>query len=184
MTINIKISPTAETQGPLEHQESIKVSLNMRKTLDGKIMIFDHMHFDIIVDTTKNKIITFPKNIMDEEVYDTQNKYFKHLHNEGIIQPESVKSGNVYASIEAKYPDAVDENTSSAQIILLSTKKFIEEQQPYFEAAEFIENEIEDQYVDPDDEDSTELGEVPQAPKKGSIGPHRIRRYLSGYGYY
>jgi hypothetical protein len=38
--------------------------------------------------------------------------------------------------------------------------------------------------LDPTPEDSTELGEVPEEPKKGSITPYRIRRYLSGYGYY
>ena len=52
------------------------------------------------------------------------------------------------------------------------------------EAQEFIENEIEDHLVDPMPEDSTELGDVPEEPKKGSITPYRIRRYLSGYGYY
>ena len=34
------------------------------------------------------------------------------------------------------------------------------------------EEEIEDLYTNPDDEDSTELGEVPQAKKKGAIDPN------------
>ncbi|SVD32134.1 uncharacterized protein METZ01_LOCUS384988 [marine metagenome] len=147
-------------------------------------MIFDHMHLDIVIDTSQKKITTFPKKEMDDEVYDSQNKYFMHLQKAGIIIPESIRAGNVYASLEAYYPDAVDDGVSASQVVLLSTTKFIEEQKPQFETVEYIEYEIENRYVDPTDEDSTELGEVPEAPKKGSIGPNRIRRYLSGYGYY
>jgi hypothetical protein len=52
------------------------------------------------------------------------------------------------------------------------------------ETQEFIESEVDEMALDPTPEDSTELGEVPEEPKKGSITPYRIRRYLSGYGYY
>jgi len=69
-------------------------------------------------------------------------------------------------------------------VVLISTKKFLDKQTPAFEAQEFIENEFDDYLIDPTSEDSTELGEVPEEPKKGSITPYRIRRYLSGYGYY
>jgi hypothetical protein len=184
MPIKLKIGEEKPEKEKEPQREGVQISLNIRKSLDGKLMIFDHMHLDIVIDTAQKRIITFPKKEMDDEVYDSQNKYFVHLQKAGIILPESIRAGNVYASLEAYYPDAVDEGVDAAQVVLLSTTKFIEEQKPHLEAVEYIENEIEDHYVEPDAEDSTELGEVPQAPKKGSIGPNRIRRYLSGYGYY
>jgi len=164
--------------------EAIKISLQARKTLDGKIMILDHMYMDIILDTAQKKITTFPKEQLSDEIYSYQTDYFKFLTNQGALLPESIQAGNVFGSLEAQYPDSSDENVNATQVVLLSTKKFIDKNAPALEAQEFIESEMEDHLVEPEPEDSTELGEVPQEPKKGSITPYRIRRYLSGYGYY
>jgi hypothetical protein len=176
MSIKINIEPQAPP--------SMKIELQVRKTLDGKIMILDHRLIDIILDTTLNKIVTFPKDDLSDEIYGIQNSYFRHLVNEGVVTPSSIQSGNVFGSLEGKYEEPVDENISAAQVVLYSTKKFIDSQTPHLEMQDFIENEFEDHLVDPNPSDSTELGEVPEEPKKGSITPYRIRRYLSGYGYY
>ena len=189
----IKINVDAEAGTPKESgddihinivPETLTISLQARKTLDGKVMILDHLLIDIILDTKEKKIVSFPKDSLAEEVYAAQDAYFKYLQKEGIIIPESVVSGNVYGSLEALYPDSSDEGVSAAQVVLLSTKKFIDQENPQLETQEFIESEIEDHMVEPTPEDSTKLGEIPQEPKKGSITPYRIRRYLSGYGYY
>tara|TARA_R110002072_G_scaffold155459_4_gene305781 strand:+ start:252 stop:815 length:564 start_codon:yes stop_codon:yes gene_type:complete len=187
MPIKIKIDPDATAEEAIAETEprpDAVISLEVRKTLDGKIMILDHMHLDIILDTAQSKITTFPKEELTDEVYGFQNKYFKFLTQDGVILPESIQAGNVFGSLEALFPEAVEEGVSSTQIVLLSTKKFLDTQTPAFEAQEFIENEVDDYLVDPNPSDSTELGEVPEEPKKGSITPSRIRRYLSGYGYY
>jgi len=179
MSIKIKIDPD-----PQSEPEPIIISLEVRKTLDGKIMILDHLLIDIVLDTQQNKIVLFPKNSIDDEIYHIQDSYFNHLRNEGIILADSIVSGNVFGSLEATYPNPVDESISAAQVILLATKKFIDSENPKIEAQEYIENEIEDYLVDPTDSDSTELGEVPQEPKKGSQQSEKVRSYLSGYGYY
>ena len=190
MPINIKIDSTATPEELDAHQVAAErskiptISLEVRKTLDGKIMILDHMHIDIVIDTANKTIVTFPKEHLSDEVYIAQNSYFEHLRNEGIIIPESVIGGSVYGSLEASYPEASDEAISEAQVVLFSTKKFLDETAPSLEKQEYIESEFEDSLVDPTDEDSTELGEVPQEPKKGTMTPYRIRRYLSGYGSY
>jgi len=188
MPIKIKIDPDISPEELSQQQEKappvMTISLEVRKTLDGKIMILDHMHLDIILDTSINKITTFPKEELTDEIYGFQSKYFNFLKNEGVILPESIQSGNVFGSLEASYPEAAEEGVNASQVVLLSTKKFIEKAAPALEAQEFIENEMDDHLVEPTPEDSTRLGEVPQDPKKGSITPYRIRRYLSGYGYY
>jgi len=187
MSIKIKIDPDATPEEAVTETQPVPdavISLEARKTLDGKIMILDHMHLDIILDTAQSKITTFPKEELTDEVYGFQSKYFKFLTQAGVILPESIQAGNVFGSLEATYPEAVDEGVSSTQVVLVSTKRFLDKQTPAFEAQEFIENEVDDHLVDPNPGDSTELGEVPEEPKKGSITPSRIRRYLSGYGYY
>ena len=181
--IKIKITSDAESAEELSEKESIEVkhpqiSLNARKTVDGKIMIMDHRDIDIVIDTASKKIITFPKDEMSDEVYQTQNNYFHYLSQKGVIDRASVQGGDVFASIQAKYTDSIDENISPAQLVLLSTYNFIEDEKPRFETEEFYENEIDDWYSHPTQEDSTELGEVPEAPRKGSINPNSP--YLRG----
>lgn len=180
MSIKIKIEP--ENQEP--EQPSVKISLEMRKTLDGKLMILDHMHLDIVIDTTTSKVTTFPKKELSDEIYGFQRNYLEYLRKEGVIIADSIRSGNVFGSLEAKYQTSSEPTVNPTQVVLLSTKKFLDNQTPAFETQEYIENEIDDHLVDPTPEDSTALGEVPQEPEKGSITPYRIRRYLSGYGYY
>jgi len=180
--IKINITPdagAAEIKEKEEHKP-LQISLNARKTLDGKIMVMDHRDIDIVIDTASKKIITFPKSVMSDEVYETQDKYFRYLAERGIVERNSIHGGDVYASIQAEYPEAVDENVSPAQIVLLSTYKFIEEEKPRFETEEWLENEIDDRYTYPTDEDSTELGEVPEEPRKGSIRPYSPNYFNPG----
>jgi len=186
MAIKITIDQAAGSEELSEKvkEDSVKIRLQVRKTLDGKIMILDHALIDIILDTSTKKITTFPKNELSDQIYSIQNSYFKYLINEGVVLPDSIRSGNIFGSLEGAYPEAAEEGVSAAQVVLYSTKKFIDAQAPHLEMGDFIENEMEDYLVDPTPEDSTELGEVPEEPRKGSITPHRIRRYLSGYGYY
>jgi len=187
MPIKVKIDPSISAEEAIAETKAAPdavISLEVRKSLDGKIMILDHMHLDIILDTAQSKITTFPKKELTDEVYGFQSKYFKFLSQKGVILPESIQAGNVFGSLEATYPAPADEGVNGTQVVLISTKAFLDKQTPAFEAQEFIENEIDDHLVDPTPEDSTKLGEVPQEPKKGSITPSRIRRYLSGFGYY
>jgi hypothetical protein len=185
-SIKINVTPDAEGAEELAEKETVEpkhpqISLHARKTLDGKIMIMDHRDIDIVIDTEGKKIITFPKNEMSDEVYQTQDKYFNYLAQKGVVERNSIHGGDVFASIQAAYPEALDEGVSPAQIVLLSTYQFIEEERPRFEAEEFIDNQLDDYYVYPTPEDSTALGQVPEEPEKGTVNPYAVRGW---YGYY
>ena len=184
MSIKINIEPSGPDQNQVEEQKDISVSLDIRKTLDGKIMILDHMFFDIILDTASKRVLTFPKEQINDETYQYQNNYFKYLVKEGVVKPESVISGNVYGSLQGDYPESADESINPTQVVILSTSKFILETKPQLDMMQYLDDEMENHLIDPTTEDSTELGEVPQEPKKGSLGPDKVRRYLSGYGQY
>ena len=87
--IKIKVTPDAEGAEELAAKEEPKhpqISLEVRKTLDGKIMIMDHRDIDIVIDTENKKIVAFPKNEMSDEVYQTQDKYFDFLAKSGVVE--------------------------------------------------------------------------------------------------
>ena len=67
------------------------------------------------------------------------------------------------------YP--VNDEIDTIEVILLAIYDFVKKETPEIMAALDYEVAIEDQYTDPSDEDTTELGEVPHAEKKGTIDP-------------
>ena len=180
MSINVKVGSSANA---IEKTNHPSMNLNARKSIDGHIMIMDHKDIDIVVVPDKKKIITFPKTSMHDNVYSVQDRLFIFLANKGVIKRESIQSGDVYGSLQAEYPDAVND-VDATQMVVFTIGKFIAEEKPHMQQEEYQEEEFEKRLTNPDEEESTELGEVPQAAKKGSIDPSRVRRYLSGYGPY
>ena len=82
--------------------------------------------------------------------------------------------------MEAKYPPPKqDQGYSTLQVVLLVISKFIESEADYFNVDEEFEEEFEQSLTDPDEDESTELGEVPHADQKGAIRPGYI---YSPYG--
>ena len=160
---------------------AIKIALEARKTLDGNIMIMDHLHVDIVIDPKKRTIVTYPKQNLNEDAYETQNAFFSKLSTDGVILRDSIQAGNVFGSMQATYPNSPDEETNPLHVVLLSTKNFMKEEMGYMQMEKDYEDELEEEYLDPTPEDSTELGEVPEEPKKGSITPYYVRNYLGGY---
>lgn len=145
------------------------ITLKSRKSLDGNIMIMDHDLIDIVVVPNKSKIVTFAKSNQGDLAYETQDRFFKYLHKKGLILPETIRSGNVYGSLEGSYPTESDyASPFSTSLSLISD--FIEEERQFMNVVDFTEDAEEARLTNPDADDSTELGEVPHAEKKGSMG--------------
>lgn len=164
-----------EQQAPQKPQASIEMVA--RKTLDGNIMIMDHIDVDIIVIPTSNKVLTLAKGTLSEDVYDTQDRLFRYLTKKGVIDPASVRSGNVYGSMEAAYVAESYNGSDSTEVVVFDIGKFIEEEKAYFEYESKHEEEITDMFTQPND--STELGKVAHQDKKGSINPNQTGYKIS-----
>ena len=149
--------------------------MDIRKSLSGDLMIFDHGDIDIVLSTTQNKVIAFPKEVISDYVYGAQNRLFTHLKRKGIVIPESIQAGSFYGSFEATIQTPKSEDTSAAKLALVNISQFITEERPYFEHTEAIVSMTDDELIKPDKTDSTELGEVPQASEQGSIRKGYIR---------
>ena len=156
-------------------QSKVVLELDIRKSIGGDLMIFDHGDIDIVLSLSKNKVIAFPKDIMNDLVYGAQNRLFAHLQKKGIVMPESIQAGSFYGSFEATMQQAIDENISAPKLALINISKFIDEERPYFESVEAIIAMDDDALIHPDKEDSTELGEVPQSTKQGAIRKGFVR---------
>ena len=179
MSIEIQIGEEEPQQSlgevPEEEKPQATIKLNARKTLDGNIMVFDHEDMDIVLMPNKNKVVTFPKDIMEDKVYASQDMLFYVLNKKGVIESDSVQGGSVYGSLEATMATPDGEGVSGLQVILRTIGKFIEEEKPYFRTYKWVEEEQEERLTDPDDKDSTDLGEVPHHAEKGAMRPGWIR---------
>ena len=88
----------------------------------------------------------------------------------------------MYASVEATIPKS--DELKAIETIIKCISDFLGEEKEMLNKIEDYKNELEEWWLDPDEEDSTELGEVPHRAKKGSIPSRPFGRYGGYYGYY
>jgi hypothetical protein len=165
--------------GKKSNEKKVRLELDARKSISGDVMVFDHGDIDIVLSPSTNKIVAFPKDIVNDMVYGAQNRLFNHLQKRGIVMPESSRAGSFFGAFEATMQQPVDESISAPKLALINISNFIDEERPYFESTDAIISMTDDELIHPDKADSTELGEVPQAVEKGSIRPGFVR---SSYG--
>jgi hypothetical protein len=159
-----------------------RINLKARRTIEGNIIIFDHEDMDIVLMTEKKKCVTFPKESMSDKVYYAQDRMFKHLTKNGLVDPGTVRGGNVFGSLEADMMESKVPGIDYGQALLFSIHEYITGERPYFRSAEEYDDARLDAMLRPSPEDSTELGDVPQAAQKGSHSPS-VRPYGFMYNY-
>jgi hypothetical protein len=146
-----------------------KVNLAIRKTLDGNLIIQDHHNMNIVIMPDKGKIVSFPKGEFTQDCYTDQDQMFQFLTQNGVIQPDSIIGGNIYGSLEAKYQTEKKAEEEPLEVVILNISNFLtKDKQEYSVRKKFIDD-LEKELLQPDEEDSTELGEVPHEKFKGSI---------------
>lgn len=161
-------------------EKPMQVSLQMRKGLDGRLMITEHEHVDIVFLPEKMKVVCFAKLDYSDIIYETQERLFNFLVEKGICAPESVRGGNVYGSIEGQVLTSKQE-IPIEHLLTLNIKKWLDSERPALEMDKQYEDSFSDYLTNPTDEDSTELGEVPQEEQKGTIPRYASRRYIGGW---
>jgi hypothetical protein len=185
MPVNVKIDKSENTDtGAIKIRivqdapQSVQLELNARRALNGDIMIFDHDLIDVVISPEKKKITSFPKDIMRRETYPVQENFHKFLVKKGIIDPSSIQSGNVYSSIESSIYESKIEGINAVQSALFITSLFMENEKADILTRQDMERNFDLHLLSPDEENSTELGEIPQSDKKGSMDSR-----VSPYGY-
>ena len=191
MSVKVKIVPDessvaedAGTSGGIKikiTQDDVpKIEMVARRALNGDIMVFEHDLIDIVVSPSKKKVVAFPKERLERETYPVQDRFFNFLAKKGVLDRSSVQGGNIFSSMESELFESTIEGVDAVQSALFATSLFLEEEMPDIMARRHLQHDLMTYHLDPSEEDSTELGEVPQKDKKGSLDS-RVRPY--GYQY-
>ena len=187
MALNVKIGTDQieETTPDLtvvlkgEQKEALDLHLKLRSALNGDLMILDHKDIDIIVQPQNNKIVAFAKEILSDAVYGAESRLLEFLRKQGIIEFDSIQGGNIYGSLEGKIMESQTHDSINAS--LLNISEWMKTEEPYMKGTTAYEQMEDDALIEPDNADSTDLGQVDQAADKGSIDPRTIfAPYLYG----
>jgi len=188
MTVKINIAdeptpiPTEPEQGvkiQIVEKDRIEFELNLRNSLNGDLMILDHKDIDIVIQPTSKKIVTFAKEIMSDLVYGAESRLLEYLRGQGVINVGSIQGGNVYGSLEGQIMDSTTHDP--IKVTLLKISEWMETERPYITGTTAYDDLQDDALLEPDNEFSTEMGEVPHAEKKGSITQQNLfAPYLYG----
>ena len=178
----IKITVGSKEPQEKESKPFAEVELQIRRSANGDYYISDHADIDIIVMKRKKKILAIAKDQMSEFVYGAQDRLFDYLTKKGLVLPETVQGGSIYGSMEATFMDSEELNVIN--MLILNISKYIDEERPYFEFMDKFEEVETEQFVEPTEEESTELGEVPHDSQKGNIRPgYSYGPYWQNYTY-
>ena len=151
-------------------KQIFEFKLNVRRALNGDLMIFDHKDIDIMILTEKKKIVAFAKDMMSDVVYGAENRLFTHLRRHGVIAYDSIQGGNVYGSMEGLMLEMKgDKQPETVDYVLYQINEWMNTERPYFESNDSYDSMMDDRLLNPEDEFSTELGEVPHEEEKGGI---------------
>ena len=182
-TQSLPVPPAQENPNvlqPAKPKSALKMDLKIRRSLDGSVMIFDHKNIDIIISPQKMKVVSFAKGDFSDFAYAAQNRMFEFLVKKGVIDPTSIRGGHVYGSFEGTIQKP-STDIPVDQIVILNVGKWMEEERPQMEFDKHYEEYFTDYLTEPEEDDATELGEVPQAEEKGTIPKKQIRRYVGGW---
>ena len=167
MPIKFKIgddSPTQEQKAP-----QATIGLKISKTLDGNLLINDHQYVDIVIMPTEGRIVTMPKPYAEKDVYDYQKDLMYYLFKNGITDAMTPEGGAFIGMMETTYPLDSD----------VEVFNFLNPENP-----EEYDKNIEDNFVNPPDSETTKYGEIPpyqDTPGANAIGDPTYT--FAGYGY-
>jgi len=170
----------------LENPIDAKVKLQARRTLDGNILILDHPDIDIVLSPKNKKVLALSKKQYGDHIYATQSRLFDHLSRRGIVDAGTIHSGNVYGSLEGIILESTDaDKADPIQMALYSVVNFLLTEKPHYDAIKKYEMDFDRELLEPGEEESTDLGEVPHEKRKGTMTQYAgINTAYGLYGMY
>ena len=177
MSVNINIvSDEEEVETPPEPQgikieivqkDEIGFKLMTRSAINGDIMILDHKDIDIVLQQKDGKIITFAKETISDFTYGAEARLLEFMRSKGVLEYDSIQGGNIYGSLEGKLMTSEETEVNKAALLVIS--EWMTTEESYLKGTTAYDDMEDEHLLDPDNEFSTNLGEVPQEEEKGSI---------------
>ena len=113
---SINLKPQISVDVINNNERTTKFEMNIRKALNGDLLIFDHTDIDIVLMVEKKKIIAFPKDLMSEVVYGAESRLMEWMRKNGVIEYDSIQGGNVYGSLEGKIHESKERDSEGEGI--------------------------------------------------------------------
>ena len=161
---------------PELHKTEVKVKA--RRSYNGDIVLYEHPEVDVAISTNKTKILVIPKGKVSDDSYDIQDKIFNYLSKRGVVDPASVQSSSAYGILEGKYYQ--NEDIGVLGLVIYEVNNFIQKDKENYVYDEIFDK-MEKEMIDPEDDRTTELGEIPHEEMQGALRPGYIYPYGS-YG--
>ena len=166
--VEVRIVPAPTSVNIINpHERKVQFELNVRKALNGDLLVFDHKDIDIVLMVEKKKLVAFPKDIMTEVVYGAEARLMEWMRHNGIIEYDSIQGGNVYGSLEGKIHESTERDSIKSTVYQLS--EWLDSEAPSSKMVKGHDDMMQDNLLEPDEDNHTELGEVPHEQEKGSI---------------
>lgn len=172
LELTIHDKPLENPHLVLKEKNVKKVKLAIRRTLDGNLLIQDHHSMNIVIMPDKGKVLTFPKSEYNQDCYADQDDLFKHLSLNGVVKVDSINGSNLYGSLEGMYNTDKKGDEEPIEVVILNISNFLNKAKEDHSVQKKFIDDLEKQLLSPDEEDSTDLGEIPQQKFKGSIPQH------------
>ena len=181
MPINFVLKSPSVNEEPKRPQAT--VGLRISQTLAGNLLINDHKYLDIVIVPKEGRIVTMPKPYAEKDVYDYQKDLMYSLFKNGILESPNPQGGSFIGIVEATYPTKAD--VDPLQSALLVIEEYIKETAAQDATAEEYDENIEDNFSDPPDDETTPYGKI--KPYQDTPGANQIgdpTYTFAGYGYY
>ena len=151
-----------------------KILLKARKTIDGNIIIPDHPDINIMIMPAKSRVVSLPKEELDDELYDSQKRLFDYLTLQGVVDHTTVQDGNIFMSREAKIPDVTGDG-DKIQYCLYAISNFIDKELPFYKNMDDFEKEMDNQLLEPEVDEYTDFDPARHHDVKGTMPPRFIK---------
>lgn len=171
MPIELTLSdkPLDDPKLILKDKNVKKINIALRKTLDNHLLIQDHHNLNIVIMPEKGKVLAFPKSEYTEDCYADLDQLFKYLLQAGVVKPDTITGGNIYGSLEATYNTEKLNDEEPIEVVILNIHNFLNKDKEEYSVRKKFIDDLEQQLLHPEDEESTEHGEIPHEKFKGSI---------------
>lgn len=169
LTLKVQDPPIDQITLKVKPRNVKRVKIAIRKTLDGNLIVQDHHNMNIVISPEKGKIIAFPKGEFNDDCYADQDQLFQYLIQSGVVSADSVIGGNIYGSLEAAFEKEKKGEEEPLEVVILNVSNFLNKDKEEYQVRKKFIDDLERELLAPDEEQSTELGEVPHEKFKGSI---------------
>lgn len=169
----------------IENPIDAKIKLKARKTMRGDIIILDHPDIDIVVSPHENRVVAYSKKEFGDHVYGVQSRLFDYLIRKGAILNGTVRSGNVYSSMQGFLMADTEKKkqVDPHQVAIYLIAKFLRHELGEQDVIDNYQQAYDNSLTEPSDDDSTRLGKIPHQPAKGDSYTN-TGNYFGLYGYY